>query len=857
MTHKHRAHGGRLMTRGHQAHGVRLAGVVAAAALLAGGWSAVAPAKATGSGGHVSGRTASMGTMSVGTASGRTASVGTASRGPASKGTASGGTASTQPAGTCSVTASGSLSSCPPPVPRGLLPAGAKDQATVTKLVTDPASMVDTRTWTSSGGNTYPGANVPFGMVQWSPDTMPHRSDGGGYTYGNRKLSGYSLTHLSGVGCPAAGDIPILPMTGALPRGNLNTATTSFTNSGEVAEAGYYSARSNGPATITSQFSATAHSAIGRFTFPKTSAADFLIKLRDSEKGDSAASVKIASNTEIEGSATSGNFCKETSSFGPQRYTVYFDITFNRPFASSRVINEPHGNAPNAVFLRFNTTSNRVVDAKVGISYVGVVNARLNRSTELPGWDFAHVEGSAKDTWNELLGRIAVAGGSFANTQEFYSLLYKDFLQPNITSDVNGQYRGSDLRIHKLSPGQTNQYGMFSGWDIYHSLAQLQALLAPAAASDMAQSLVNYYEQNGILQQWGYLNLDNYAMVGDPADAVIADYYAFGATNFNTTQALADMLRQANTVNHVRPGEALEAKYGYLPSDGTYGCCRIHDYASALLEYDTADSALAMFATALGDTTDAGKLQIRANNWVNLFDASNQLLTPRLKSGKFVTGITPTTTKNYVEGDAYEYLWDVPNDYSGLFSLLGGDAKVVPELRRYLSKPDGQGVYAKLANEFDLGEQFAPDYAGDPATAQKAVDVIRNVIYLPGPDGILNNDDLGSESSQYIWEMLGMYPENPGSDNLVFASPGFSQEVISLPNGKTITISAPGASKTRFYVSSLTINGAAYTSTFVPFATLAQGSTLDWTLGTQPTTWGTDPQDAPPSYGPIPTAPPA
>jgi putative alpha-1,2-mannosidase len=264
-----------------------------------------------------------------------------------------------------------------------------------------------------------------------------------------------------------------------------------------------------------------------------------------------------------------------------------------------------------------------------------------------------------------------------------------------------------------------------------------------------------------------------------------------------------------------------------------------------------------MFAAALGDAADAARLQARANNWVNVFDRSNHLLTPRLKNGKFEAGITPTFTKHYVEGDAYEYLWDVPNNYAGLFSLLGGDAKVVPELQRYLSRPDGQGVYAKLANEFDLGEQFAPDYAGDPATTQKVVNVIRNVIYLPGPAGILNNDDLGAESSQFIWEMLGMYPENPGSGNLVFASPGFSQEVITLPNGKTITISAPGASKTRFYASSLTINGAAYTSTFVPFATLAQGSTLDWTLGTTPTTWGTDPQDAPPSYGPIPTAPPA
>jgi predicted alpha-1,2-mannosidase len=760
------------------------------------------------------------------------------------------------PQGTCSKDASGHLVSCPAPVPYLRLPAGARNQARISGPVTDPAKLVDTRTWTSSGGNTYPGAQVPFGMIQWSPDTMPHRSDGGGYTYGDRRLTGYSLTHLSGPGCASAGDIPILPMTGALPTSNLNSVTTPFTNAHETAQAGYYSARSNGRATITSQFSAAAHSAIGRFTFPRTSAADFLIKLRDSEKGDSASSVRIVGRDEVQGSATTGNFCKEKRQFGPQRYTIYFDIVFSRAFTSSHVTTAGSRSAPSTVFLRFNTTSNRVIGAKVAISYVGIANARLDREKEIPGWDLAHVAGAARDTWNKLLGRIAVSGGSYAKTQEFYSLLYKDFLQPDITSDVNGQYRGSDLRIHELRPGQSNQYGMFSGWDIYHSLAQLQAMLDPGAASDMAQSLINYYAQNRILPQWGYLNLDNYAQVGDPADAIIADYYAFGARNFDTARALADMLRQATTVNRVRPGEALEAKYGYLPQDETYGCCDPHGYVSTLLENDNADSALSMFARALGDTADAAMLRRRANNWANIFDARNHLLTPRLKSGKFLTGIRQTTSRKlYIEGDAYEYLWDVPNNYAGLFALLGGRARAARELRKYLSRPDGQGVYAKLANEFDLGEQNALDYAGDPAGVQQVVNNIRDHVYLPGPDGLRNNDDMGGESSQFIWEMLGMYPENPGSDTLVFASPGFPKAVISLPGGKKITINAAGASTTRFYVKSLTINGTADAKLYVPFSVLAQGSTLTWALGRTSTSWGSAPADAPPSYGPAPRPP--
>lgn len=754
----------------------------------------------------------------------------------------------------CSKAPSGRVTNCERPVSRTLLPATANDNAPMITLPANLSSLVDTRTWTSGGGNTYPGASYPFGMVQWSPDTMPGRTDGGGYTFGDKKLTGYSLTHISGPGCPSAGDIPILPMTGSLPAGNPSGVTTSFTNSAEQAQAGYYSAHSNMPQTITSKFSATLHAAIGSFRFPKTKAADFLVKLRDSEEGVVATHVQIVSNTEIAGDETSGDFCNELKrNVGPQRYTIHFDIAFSQPFTKSRVITEQGQADPNSVFLTFNTTSNQVVMAKVGISYVSRQNAKLNWQTEITGWDLSSTQAAAQAKWNSLLGEITVSGGSAAMTQEFYSLLYKDFLQPNVVSDVNGQYFGPDWKVHTLtlSPGQQNQYGMFSGWDIYHSLAQLQAMLDPTDASDMAQSLVNDYNQNSIMPQWGYLNLDNYAQVGDPAVAVIADYYAFGATSFDTATALTDMLKQANTVNRIRPGTLLESRYGYLPQDGTYGCCNVRDFVSALLEYDTADLALSQYASALKDTADAATLQKRANNWVNVFDHANGLLTGKLRNHRFMPGVMPTTTlkEQYLEGDAYEYLWDVPNNYAGLFAKLGGDAKVGPKLRSYLSQPNGLGLHPFFANEFDLGEQFAPDYAAYPSETQFVVNKLRRGLYGPGPFGLNNNDDLGSESSQFIWEMLGMYPENPGSGNLVFASPGFPQAVINLPYGSKITINAPGAAINNFYVKALSISGAADSKLYVPFDALSGGATLNWTLSTKPTPWGSARADAPPSYG--------
>jgi predicted alpha-1,2-mannosidase len=758
----------------------------------------------------------------------------------------------------CVNTLTGRPTHCAKPVPASRRPAGSRNRSVVrtAPATANLASLVDTRTWTSGGGNTFPGADVPFGMVQWSPDTMPTYNAGGGYDYSDTKLWGYSLTHVSGPGCGAAGDVPMVPTTGALPTGDPNQITTPFSHTGEVAQAGYYSAQSNAPSTITSEFTATPHSSMGRFTYPATNQADFVIKLMASQNGDYGDSAQVVGDNEVEGSDTSGYFCGETNNDGQtQLYTVYFDIVFDHPFTASKVITNSGQTDPGAVALTFDTTKDQTIQAKVGISYVSVANAKLNWQTENPGWNFNRVRQHAQRTWDRLLGKIQVSGGSYAQTQEFYSLLYKDFIQPNVTSDVNGQFMGADMRVHSLASGQKNQYGMYSGWDIYHSLAQLQAMLDPRPAGDMVQSQVNYYSEDKLLQQWGYDNLNNYVMVGDPEDSILTDYYTFGAHNFNTKAALADMLTQATTVNDVRPGEALEQQYGYLPEDGTYGCCNPHGFMSTLLEYDSEDLALAQFAADMGDGSDAAMLTRRANNWENLFDPDNNLLTSRLANGQFEPGVTPTFTgtfptdgEPYVEGDPYEYLWDVPNDYSALFSLLGGEAKIRPMLEQYLSQPDGFGMYMQITNEFDEGEQFAPDYAGDPAETQNAVNDIRNNTYLPGPDGLANNDDLGAESSQFIWEMLGMYPENSGRDTLDFASPGFPRETVHLGNGNTINITAPGASPSTYYVRSLRLDGRPYSKLWVDYSTLAHGAWLDWNLGTTPTSWGSAAADAPPSY---------
>jgi putative alpha-1,2-mannosidase len=388
---------------------------------------------------------------------------------------------------------------------------------------------------------------------------------------------------------------------------------------------------------------------MARFTYPATNQADFVIKLMASQNGDNGDGAQVVSDNEVEGSDTSGGFCGESNNDGqPQLYPVHFDIVFDHPFTASKVVTNANQTDPPAVELTFDTSKDQVIQAKVGISYVSAANAKLDWQTENPGWNFNSVRRHAQRTWDRLLGRIQVSGGSYAQTQEFYSLLYKDFIQPNVTSDVNGQFMGSDLKVHGVAPGSRT------------STACTRA--------------------------------------GTSTTRSRTDYYTSGAHNFNTKDALADMLAQATTVNDVRPGEALEQQDGYLPEDGTYGCCNPHGFMSTLLEYDSEDLALAQFAADVGDHYDAAMLTRRANNWEVLFDPDNNLLTSRPANGQFEPGVTPTFMgtfptdgEPYVEGDPYEYLWDVPNDYSALFSLLGGEAKVWTMLEQYLSKPTASG----------------------------------------------------------------------------------------------------------------------------------------------------------------------
>jgi predicted alpha-1,2-mannosidase len=744
------------------------------------------------------------------------------------------------------------------------LPASA---ATRAALVSDPASLVNPFIGTTNQADDFPGADDPFGMVQWSPDT-PSRPDGGGYEYNDSSITGFSLTHLSGPGCSGEGDVPILPTVGSV-----NTsATDSFSHGNESASPGYYSVQtSNG---VTTQLTVTPRSGMASFTFPSTTQANLIFKLNASANTDSNTQFNVVSSTEVSGQVTSGGFCGASNS-----YTVYFDMVFNTPFATngtaavkaattapSEAKNthtlhgvEPKAKAksnvvtPNASanngYVTFNTTSNQTVLAKIGVSFVSPANATQNRTSENLNWDFASTKSAAHAAWDSLLGKVGIAGGTAAQQTVFYTSLYHASLHPNLISDVNGQYPGFNGSVQSVDSGHSAEYGNFSGWDIYRSQAQLEGLIDPQAASDTAQSMIDDYAQTGLFPKWSEDNGETYVMVGDPADSIIADYYAFGARGFDTSTALKDMLAEATNSNNDRPGLTYLEQVGYLPSNGSYGCCNFYGPAATTLEYDTADFAVSALAGALGDSSDQAAMATRAQDWQNEFDHNSGFVQPRDYSGTWTSGFSASSQSNFVEADSSIYTPMVPFNVHGLASAMGGNSALNSYLNTVLSSFSGANGYADFSNEPSLEIPWEYDYTGEPYKTQSVIRAVQDQIWTDAPGGLAGNDDLGEMSAWYVWSALGMYPETPGTADLALGSPMFTQEVVTLPSGNTLTVNGTGAADNAPYVQSATWDGSAWNNAYAPSGAISSGGTLNFTLGTSAnTSWASAASAAPPSY---------
>jgi predicted alpha-1,2-mannosidase len=727
-------------------------------------------------------------------------------------------------------------------------------------VVANPAQHVDTLIGTGTGGETvgeindFPGASVPFGMVQYSPDTVNNYA---GYDYDNPRSTGFSMTHAS-VGCAAFGDISMLPTTTPIGSQPWNAWERIAHDDTEQGVPGYYTVRFPGTG-VSAELTATTRAGVGRFKYPRNGRpALFHVRSGASLAGNSRATIQIGEdNTTITGWATSGGFCSKNNT-----YTVYFAMKFSQPFSSYGTW-DGYGVYPGARgaaspysggYLEF--PSGSVLEVRTAISYVGIDGARANLAAE-GGASFHDVRAAAWTEWNATLSHIAVAGRNADNLETFYTALYHSLLHPNAFNDADGRYIGFDGLIHTVAAGRT-QYTNFSDWDTYRGAAALQGLLFPKQASDMAQSLVNDADQSGAFPRWALANAATAEMTGDSVAPLIVNLYAFGAKDFDLKTALHYMVNAATNGGvglggYVeRPGIATYLQLGYAPQ--TFGAG-----ASITLEWSVDDFAISRFADALGDTATAAAFQSRAQYWQNLFNPSTRYISPRELSGFFPPGPgfvdSPSRFGQYGfdEGNAEQYVWWVPQNVAGLATALGGRKAVADRLDRFTEKLNvgPNEPYLWAGNEPGMGVPWLYNSVGQPWKTQLTVDRVRG-LYGPTPDGEPGNDDLGALSSWYVWAALGLYPSTPGTPILTVNTPLFDHAAIALPGGKSIQISAAGVSGPNHlkHIDGLKIDGQATDHTSLPESIIRTGGDLTFSLSARPNkVWGTAESSAPPSFG--------
>lgn len=723
-----------------------------------------------------------------------------------------------------------------------------------------PTTLVDTFVGTSGtpvGGpiDTFPGADLPFGMVQWSPDT-PSQNAGGGYEYTDRAITGFSLTHLSGPGCNVFGDFAVLPTVGAIPN-DLSSVRQPFNHSDEESSPGWYSVRLGKPA-IQTELSVTPRTGIGRFTFPATTQANLLFNAASNQAGVTAARVNVDGPAELSGSASSGFFCGM-----PDPYNVYFVARFNRPFSSNRLSNDS-----TAAWVTFDTTRDPSVVVKIGLSFVSIDGARANLDAEGRSWNVIAVRNRATDRWASMLRRIDVTGGTSLERRTFYTAVYHVLLHPNLISDVNGRYTGFDGRVHRVRNGH-DEYANFSDWDIYRTEIPLLALLAPRETSDMMQSLVDAARQDGWLPRWALVNGPTSVMGGDSVDPVIAGAFAFGARDFDARAALSATIKGATTVAppygqgwYVERWE-LDDDYlrrGYVVNTHTTSVSPGPNGASETLEYAFDDFAIARLAMALGDARTYAAFMRRSANWMTLFDSATRSVAPRDADGAFTSApITENGQSGFQEGNAAQYTWLVPHDLRDLIAAMGGTAAATAKLDDFFTQLNaGQDKpYAWLGNEPSLGTPWIYLSAGEPWRAQAIVRRALTTLYADTPDGLPGNDDLGTMSAWYVWCAIGLYPQNPAVRYLDIGAPLFSSVTLRAPGSPTIEISAPQSSDANAYIRQLRVNGRIRDDSWV--ALPAHGTLkLDLALDAHPNPgWAADSAAAPPSYATVPLSLPA
>ena len=718
---------------------------------------------------------------------------------------------------------------------------------------------------TGGHGHTFPGAVVPHGMIQPSPDT---RIDGwdacSGYYYADTTINGFSHTHLSGTGCADFGDVLLMPTVGEQkyqPLGSKSQKMAyayAFSHENETAEPGYYSVFLD-TYGIKAELTATKRAALHRYTFPESKDAGFILDLDYSIQGqrNKDMEIEVISDTEIRGH-------KMTTYWAFDQY-INFYAKFSKPFKYTMVtdsvsLDEGGKLMPRCkILLHFNTEKDEQILVKVGVSAVDMEGAQKNVEAELPEWNFDKIRKEARQAWNNYLSKIDVTTSNTEDKVIFYTSLYHTAISPNLFTDVDGRYLGMDLKIHQ---GDTLKpiYTVFSLWDTFRALHPLMTIIDPDLNNDFINSLIKKHQEGGIFPMWDLASNYTGTMIGYHAASIIADAYVKGYRDFDLQEAYKACVRAAEydttgikcpplVLPHLMP----MAKYykntlGYIP------CDRENESVAKALEYAYDDWCISVLAEAVGDYENKSKYARFSEAYEFYFDPSTRFMRGLDSKGEWRTPFSPRSSNHrnddYCEGTAWQWTWFVPHDIEGLVKLMGGEDAFVDKLDSLFtaeSQLEGEIVSADISGligQYAHGNEPSHhiihmyNYVNRPWKTQELVDSVFHSQYANSIDGLSGNEDCGQMSAWYILNSMGFYQVCPGKPIYSIGRPLFDKASINLPDGKQFTIITKNNSRTNKYIASVTLNGQPLNTPFFTHDDIITGGIMEITMTDKQTQWG-------------------
>ncbi|WP_299666628.1 GH92 family glycosyl hydrolase [uncultured Polaribacter sp.] len=700
-------------------------------------------------------------------------------------------------------------------------------------------SYVNTFTGTDGPGNTYPGAVVPFGMVQLSPDNgLPGWDRIAGYFYPDSTIAGFSHTHLSGTGAGDMYDLLVMPLNSRFtesltPEGRYRPYS-KFSHDQEKASPGYYlvDLLSSG---IKAELTTTARVGFHQYTFPEDEKSQIILDLGYSLNWDKPVDTKIT----IEDNQTISGYRKSTGWAKDQR--VYFVMTFSKAFDTAQLFKnseEKDSISVTGKFTRivanYKTSEDEKIQVKVALSSASIAGARKNLEVELPHWDFEQTVEKASNIWETYLSKIKIKGTE-SQKELFYTNLYHVFLTPSLHSDIGGAYKGADGKVH-IANGY-NKYDTFSLWDTFRATHPLYTILAPKETQDMVKSFLSHYDETGLLPVWSLAGNETNMMIGYHAVPVIVDAY-FKGIPMDSKKAL-----EACVASATEKGRQIDTymELGYVPTSEEGESWSV----SKTLEYAYDDWCIAQLAEALGKEGIKKIFLERANNWKNLYDSKSTFFRPKSETGKFSSPFSAKAyTREFCESNAWQYFWFVPHDINGLINTLGKEqftAKLDSMFTYYPSSEDKLPIFSTgMIGQYAHGNEpshhvsYLYNNIGQHWKTQQMVRKIIETQYSTKPNGYCGNEDCGQMSAWLVFSSMGLYPVNPADGIYSITSPFVKEAAIQLENNKQFVITTENQSKENFYIQSITFNGNPYNELTISHKQIMAGGKLHFVLGNVP-----------------------